>query len=65
MLPDKLTLTVTMHPNGKVEITGPIANKGVCYMILELAKDAIRDFKVEDQRIVTAAPNVSNLFKKE
>ena len=33
---------------GQVNANGPINNKGLCYMMLECAKDAVRDF-VEKQ----------------
>ena len=28
---------------GQVNVNGPVHNKGLCYMMLECAKDAIRD----------------------
>lgn len=30
--------------NGGVQVYGPIQDKGLCYMMLEMAKDAIREF---------------------
>lgn len=33
---------------GGIKIGGPVGNKGLCYGILELAKDAIRTFKIPD-----------------
>ncbi len=29
--------------SGSVNVNGPVHNKGLCYMMLECAKDAIRD----------------------
>ena len=29
--------------NGNTKVTGPINDRGLCYMLLELAKDAIRE----------------------
>ena len=30
--------------DGKVSVTGPIQDKGFCYMLLECARDAIKDY---------------------
>ena len=30
--------------DGKVSVTGPIHDKGFCYMLLECARDAIKDY---------------------
>ena len=35
-------LTITVLPDGHVEVEGPIDNKVLCYGMLECAKDAIR-----------------------
>ena len=36
-------LTITMSPNGEVRVHGPIDNALLCYGLLEVAKDVIRD----------------------
>jgi hypothetical protein len=45
----KQQLIVTLYDNGtegkKVEVTGPLGDKFLCYAMLEGAKDCIRDFK--------------------
>jgi hypothetical protein len=35
---------------GSVNVHGPIHNKGLCYMMLECAKDAIREYGVQTQK---------------
>ena len=40
-LPKPLTLTITFNPNGSVGVHGPIADKAICYSMLEMARDAI------------------------
>jgi hypothetical protein len=40
---DLPTLTITFARGG-VQVQGPIDQKGLCYMMLELARDCIRDF---------------------
>jgi hypothetical protein len=34
-------LNITRHPNGAVEVTGPVEDKFFCYGLLETARDAI------------------------
>jgi len=36
-------ITITLHDNGQLTVTGPIQNKVMVYGLLELAKDVIRD----------------------
>lgn len=38
-------LLITLKRDGKVEVTGPIQNKLVAYGMLEMARDAIKDYK--------------------
>ena len=35
-------LTITLSPNGRVDVNGPIDNAMLCYGLLEVAKDVIR-----------------------
>lgn len=37
-------LVITLTNDGQVQVQGPIANKMLCYGMLESARDAIRDF---------------------
>ncbi|KKK64214.1 hypothetical protein LCGC14_2986500 [marine sediment metagenome] len=36
-------LTITMSPNGEVRVHGPIDNGILCFGLLEVAKDVIRE----------------------
>ena len=48
-------LLIRMTTEGQVSITGPIQEKLLCYGMLELAKDAIREFRPQAQpRVVLA-----------
>jgi hypothetical protein len=38
-------LIITMNAGGQVQVNGPIANRMLCYAMLEFARDAIRDYK--------------------
>ena len=38
-----VVLTIEKKPTGEVHVNGPIDNLYVCYGLLELAKDAIRN----------------------
>ena len=35
-------LTITLAPNGGIQVHGPIDNAMLCYELLEVAKDVIR-----------------------
>ena len=43
--PTSIVLTITWDgPGNPVSVNGPIQDKMLCYAMLELAKDAIREF---------------------
>jgi len=54
----KLELGLT--EDGRVEVSGPIANDMLCYGMLEKAKDAIREWNKQEQKnrsgLVVAGP---------
>lgn len=47
-----IQLLISMLPNGQVQVAGPITNRGLCYSMLELAKEAIYEFKVKNEKPV-------------
>jgi hypothetical protein len=53
---NKVQLVITLNQDGSVTAAGPIDQKLMCYGMLELAKDAIRDFKPAG--IIAAPPGV-------
>ena len=38
-------LVIVLEPGGRVTVAGPIHDRALCYAMLELARDAIRDYK--------------------
>ena len=42
---NEVQLVITLKGVAGVEVHGPIADKVLCYGMLEMAKDAIREFK--------------------
>lgn len=38
-----LSITVTRSPDGTVSVAGPLHDLGICYMLLELGRDAVRE----------------------
>gem|GEM_PF-5968735 len=44
-LVQEIVLTIKMVPGQGVQVSGPIHDKGLCYAMLELARDAIKDHK--------------------
>jgi hypothetical protein len=49
-----IVLTITLHPDGRVDATGPLDNKIICFGMLEVAKQVISGFQAS--RIEVAAP---------
>lgn len=50
-----IRLVVEMLPDGRVTVSGPIDNKLLCYGLLESAKDAIREFQLNQKLIQPVA----------
>jgi hypothetical protein len=53
---DNPKLVIELLPGGKINVNGPINDKMLCYAMMELAKDCIREFIARQQQspIVTA-----------
>ena len=49
-----IQLLIELNAEGKVDVTGPLDNKAVCYFLLEEAKDAIKDFH-QKKRVIPAS----------
>jgi hypothetical protein len=43
MTPPRVELRIFVTENGQVSVSGPIHDKGTCYALLELARDAIKE----------------------
>jgi hypothetical protein len=52
-----VTLTVTLHDNGQLQLSGPVENKVFCLGLLRIAEQAVIDHRPAEQpRVLTAAP---------
>lgn len=51
-------LVIEMTQAGVVTVTGPVESKVVCYAMIELARDAIKDHKPSLIQPASAAPQV-------
>lgn len=61
------TLTITYdQSNGAVSVNGPINNRGLCYLMLEMARDSIKDYAAANQRQIQApsVDDISTLLKQ-
>lgn len=54
-------LTITLNERGQINVQGPIQNKLMCYGLLELAKDAIAEFHVQQAQKVQPATDADLL----
>jgi len=57
-------LTVTLFEDGNVNISGPIANKSLCYGLLEVGKDLVRGFVDKANTPRVAVPQPAGFFRK-
>lgn len=48
-------LEIILNDNGTLSVNGPIDNLHMCYGLLELAKDALREKAAQQRRIQPAA----------
>lgn len=37
-------ITITLHKDGQITMDGPLGNKVLCYGLLEIAKDLVRNY---------------------
>jgi hypothetical protein len=47
--------------NGNVNVNGPVNNKGLCYMMLECARDAVKDANDRMQQVPVVVPPSNGL----
>jgi hypothetical protein len=48
--------------SGNMNVNGPVQNKGLCYLMLECARDAVKDHVDKNQPVaVPAAPQSNGL----
>ena len=57
-------LTVTLFEDGNVNLSGPINNKTLCYGMLEVAKDIVRDYVAAANAPRVATPQQPGLFRR-
>lgn len=57
-------LTVTMFEDGNVNISGPIANKSLCYGLLEVGKDLVRGYVDQANSPRVAMPQQPGFFRR-
>ena len=50
---------------GNVNVNGPINNKGICYLMLECARDAIKDCVDRAQAIVPEPNGLPTFARKQ
>jgi hypothetical protein len=51
------TLTITLSEDGNIRVDGPIKNRMMCYGMLAIAGDLIRDFNTKEQPRVEPPPS--------
>ena len=56
-------LTITMYEDGNVNVSGPIANKSMCYGLLEVGKDLVRGYVDQANAPRVVAPQPAGFFR--
>jgi len=51
-MPQAVELIIRLNAAGKVEVTGPVEQRLVCYGLLEVARDVIAAYQPAESRIV-------------
>lgn len=54
--PSEIVMTITLSPDGKIHVKGPISQKLLAYGLLEAARDAINE-EHQRQRLSVVKPN--------
>jgi hypothetical protein len=49
-------LLIILNPDMTVTLRGPIGNKAQCYLMLEMAKDGIREYAAKQVNHIVVAP---------
>lgn len=60
LLPEGLELVIRVV-DGKVQVTGPINEKLLCYALFECAKDAVRDYAASQQKVVVPVASMPTM----
>jgi len=56
------TMTIEIDDAGQLSVNGPIADKALCYSMLELARDAVKDFHDEAAKRAIVAPSSQDML---
>ena len=63
-----ITLLITLQPNQQVEMTGPLGNDGLCYLMLEKARAHIQNMhllkELEQKAKASNGQGIAGLLKK-
>ncbi len=54
----RASMLIVWALDGRIEVKGPLNDKGTCYLMLECAKDVVRDHSArqEGARLIETAP---------
>lgn len=55
-------MIITLMPDGKISVTGPISNKLLSYGLLEMAKTVVTNYKGSNGNIDICSPIIGSGF---
>ena len=60
----KIQILITFNPvDRKVDVAGPLADRGLCYMMLELAHEAI--YELKNQKPIIEKHGIFNFARRK
>ena len=60
----EMVLTITLKQDGNVSINGPLIQKPICLYMLELAKDIVKMYNPNPQKIIKPISRIKDIFNK-
>jgi hypothetical protein len=58
--PQPIDLIIRHNPDGSTNVIGPLANKMLCYGMIEIARETVANYKPESGRILRLEPAPKN-----
>ncbi len=59
--PKPIQLIITAMPDGKINLSGPITNRMLCYGLLKMAEEILYDFS-KSQKVDLVKPTSNNIM---
>lgn len=65
VMPQVIKLTIELPPDGVLRVSGPLADKILCYGMLEHAKEVVRSYNADNQSKIKPVGIMPTFVKKK